>query len=113
VTNEHEADVSLLRACAAWTWQHSVNRQQPMELPALCRVVLAELDSRTSPEGEKPATQDAPDTIGAPLGSRCRIEPCESFGKHRLEVKIDGQWRHLRTDYLAELERMADKINAM
>lgn len=37
---------------------------------------------------------------------KTRIEPVESWGKHVLEIYINGKWVTFHTDYLAVVERM-------
>ena len=41
-----------------------------------------------------------------------RIVPTDSWGKHVLEIFVDGNWEWLSVDYLEPLENMKAKIEA-
>lgn len=41
-----------------------------------------------------------------------RIEPCESFGRWCLEIRIGDTWMNLHTDYRCVVDRMIDRITA-
>jgi hypothetical protein len=48
--------------------------------------------------------------MGSLMTKLLRTGPCESWGKHCLDIKIGDKWEHLHTDYMCNLEPMIDKI---